>query len=50
MLGIYFVLFAAWQDYGDSIEVDGFDIDYGVRISYKGLITTITCLHVWKET
>lgn len=22
------------QDYGDSVEVDGFDIDYGVRIFF----------------
>lgn len=25
-----FVLFS-WQEYGDSVDIDGFDIDYGVR-------------------
>ena len=28
---ILFCLFAR-QDYGDSVEIDGFDIDYGVRM------------------
>lgn len=31
-IGYYFGLFVALQDYGDSIDLDGFDIDYGVRI------------------
>jgi len=25
------VLIVTWQDYGDSIDLDGFDIDYAVR-------------------
>lgn len=29
---LFFRLLFTWQDYGDSIELDGFDIDYGVRI------------------
>ena len=42
---LLFCLLVAWQDYGDVVEVDGFDIDYGVsmifyyvRIIYKGFI------------
>ena len=23
-----------WQEYGDSVDIDGFDIDYGVRFDY----------------
>ena len=25
--------FVSWQEYGDSVDIDGYDIDYGVRIS-----------------
>jgi len=31
---VFIFLFVAWQDYGDLVEVDGFDIDYGVRILF----------------
>jgi len=30
-IGYYFGLLVTWQDYGDSIDLDGFDIDYAVR-------------------
>lgn len=30
-LFITVVSFAIWQEYGDSVDIDGFDVDYGVR-------------------
>lgn len=29
--GMHPYLFVCVQDYGDDVEIDGFDIDYGVR-------------------
>lgn len=26
----YWHIFNSWQEYGDNIEIDGFDVDYGV--------------------
>jgi hypothetical protein len=34
VINYYFDLLVTLQDYGDSVDLDGFDIDYGVRIFF----------------
>lgn len=31
LIGIFILVFLVPQEYGDSVDIDGFDIDYGVR-------------------